>query len=260
MVLFIFSQIIMNIQEISKQTGISKDMIRFYEKKGLIHPTRHENNYRSYTVHDIHLLILIKQYNSLGIPLSSIQSLLLDQDYQNTTKEFSKQIEQLKLDAEWAYARYKNAKDLLNIINTYKSPNNYDTGIRKDLYYLNNQNIAEKSITYVNSGIARAVYHIPQDTLQQSSYPTDTGLLFTENHPNDNYTYQHIPEHMFYRTIVEVPSNQIISMTKLQELIQEMHTRGYQECGDIFIYQTLVTGNACETDIICVEFVVKQIK
>lgn len=250
----------MNIQEISQQTGISKDMIRFYEKKGLIHPARNENNYRNYTVHDMHLLILIKQYNSLGIPLSSIQSLLLDQDYQNTTIQFTQQIDQLKRDAEWAYARYKNARDLLKIITTYKSSNNYDTGMRKDLYYLNNQNIAEQSIIYVNSGIARAVYHISQDALQQRTYPVDTGLLFTDNHPNDNYTYLRIPEHMFYRTIVEVPSNQIISMEHLQKIIEEMHTRGYQECGDIFIYQVLVTGNACETDIICVEFVVKESK
>lgn len=48
----------MNIQEASKQTGISKDMIRFYEKKGLIHPKRSENHYRDYSIHDLHLLIL----------------------------------------------------------------------------------------------------------------------------------------------------------------------------------------------------------
>ena len=260
MVLFIFSQIMMNINEVSKLTGISKDMIRFYEKKGLIQPERSDNNYRSYTVHDMHLLILIKQYNSLGIPLSSIRSMLLQQDTQTTTTQFKKQIEQLKKDAEWAYARYKNAEDLLNIINTYKSSNNYDTGIRKDFFYLNTKNITAQSISYVNSGIARAVYHISLDALQSTTYPEDTGLLFTENHPNDNYTYQRIPEHMFYRTIVEVSSNQIISTKQLNHIIQEMHTRGYQECGDIFIYQVLATGHTCETNVICVELVVKQIQ
>ena len=86
----------MNIQEASKETGISKDMIRFYEKKGLIHPKRSENNYRDYSIHDLHLLILIKQYNSLGIPLSSIQSMFLNQNYQDATDQFSKQIDQLR--------------------------------------------------------------------------------------------------------------------------------------------------------------------
>ena len=90
----------MNIQEASRQTGISKDMIRFYEKKDLIHPKRSENNYRDYSIHDLHLLILIKQYNSLGIPLSTIQSMFLNQNYQDVTDQLSKQIDQLRQDAE----------------------------------------------------------------------------------------------------------------------------------------------------------------
>ena len=144
----------MNIQEASRLTGISKDMIRFYEKKGLIHPKRSENNYRDYSIHDLHLLILIKQYNSLGIPLSTIQSMLLNQNYQDTTDQFSKQIDQLRQDAEWAYAKYKNAKDLLLILQTYKSNKNYDTGIRKTMYYLNNQNISKRQINTVYKNIS----------------------------------------------------------------------------------------------------------
>lgn len=248
----------MNIQEASRQTGISKDMIRFYEKKGLIHPKRSENNYRDYSIHDLHLLILIKQYNSLGIPLSTIQSMFLNQNYQDATDQFSKQIDQLRQDAEWAYAKYKNAKDLLLILQSYKSNKNYDTGIRKTMYYLNIQNITEQTITSVSSGIARAVYRISLESLKQSTYPVDTGLLFAYNHPNDNYKYQEITEHIFYRTIVEVPSNQTISMKQLKQIIQTMHTRGYQECGDIFIYQALTTGNDYGIDVICVEFIVQK--
>ena len=111
--MFIISQNIMNIQEASKQTGISKDMIRFYEKKGLIHPKRSENHYRDYSIHDLHLLILIKQYNSLGIPLSTIQSMFLNQNYQEATNQFSKQIDQLRQDAEWAYVKYKKKNELV---------------------------------------------------------------------------------------------------------------------------------------------------
>ena len=248
----------MNIQEASKQTGISKDMIRFYEKKGLIHPKRSENHYRDYSIHDLHLLILIKQYNSLGIPLSTIQSMFLNQNYQEATNQFSKQIDQLRQDAEWAYVKYKNAKDLFLILQSYKSNQNYDTGVRKTMYYLNNQNISEQTIPYFSSGIARAVYRISLESLKQSTYPVDTGLLFAYNHPSDNYAYQEISEHIFYRTIVEVPSNQTISIKQLKQIIQTMHTRGYQECGDIFIYQALTTGNDYGIDIICVEIIAQK--
>ena len=37
-----------------------------------------------------------------------------------------------------------------------------------------------------------------------------------------------------------------------------MHKRGYQECGDIFIYQALTTGNDYGIDVICVEIIVQK--
>lgn len=103
-----------------------------------------------------------------------------------------------------------------------------------------------------------AVYRISLESLKQSTYLVDKGLLFAYNHPNDNYKYQEIAEHIFYRTIVEVPSNQTISIKQLKQIIQTMHTRGYQECGDIFIYQALTTGNDYGIDVICVEFIVQK--
>lgn len=44
----------MNIHELEEKTGISKQNIRFYEKKGLLHPARNEvNRYREYTQEDL---------------------------------------------------------------------------------------------------------------------------------------------------------------------------------------------------------------
>ncbi|MDE7318096.1 MAG: MerR family transcriptional regulator, partial [Lachnospiraceae bacterium] len=43
----------MNIQELEKRTGITKQNIRFYERKGLLCPKRNTaNNYREYTEED----------------------------------------------------------------------------------------------------------------------------------------------------------------------------------------------------------------
>ena len=135
MILFRNSQI-MNINEASIQTGISKDMIRFYEKKGLIHPSRLSNNYRDYSLHDLHLIILIRQYNSLGIPLSTIREMLKSNNTEKTSTQLKQQIEQLHMDAIWAYARYRNACDLQVLLENYQAGNNMDTGYRPVQYYL----------------------------------------------------------------------------------------------------------------------------
>ena len=46
------------IGEVSKILNISKEMIRYYEKQGILKPSRKEdNNYRTYSVMDVFLLI-----------------------------------------------------------------------------------------------------------------------------------------------------------------------------------------------------------
>ncbi|MGO4936657.1 MerR family transcriptional regulator [Fundicoccus sp. Sow4_H7] len=54
----------MNIQQISKEAGISKDAIRYYEKIGLLHPKRSDNNYRVFDQFDLERvkMIAVLQY------------------------------------------------------------------------------------------------------------------------------------------------------------------------------------------------------
>ena len=64
----------MSIKEAEALTGITKQNIRFYEKKGLLHPHRNlENDYREYTDEDIETLKKIKILRKLDISLEHIQ-------------------------------------------------------------------------------------------------------------------------------------------------------------------------------------------
>lgn len=66
----------MKIKEVEERVGITSQNIRFYEKEGLIHPTRNEtNNYREYTEADIWLLERIKILRMLGLSISDIKSI-----------------------------------------------------------------------------------------------------------------------------------------------------------------------------------------
>ena len=46
----------MNIAEAERRTGLSRANIRFYEKEGLLTPTRGANGYRDYTEDDVQTL------------------------------------------------------------------------------------------------------------------------------------------------------------------------------------------------------------
>ena len=69
----------MLIVEICKKTDLSKDTIRFYEKKGLLKVNRTKseyNNYKEYTAEHVKTLLLIKKAKRFGFTLTEIASLL----------------------------------------------------------------------------------------------------------------------------------------------------------------------------------------
>jgi DNA-binding transcriptional MerR regulator len=69
----------MLIGELSKQTGLSRDTIRFYEKKGLIALGRKErrfNNYKEYSADTLQRLLQIKRIKGFGFTLSEAAEFL----------------------------------------------------------------------------------------------------------------------------------------------------------------------------------------
>ena len=71
----------MNIKQVEKLTGISSQNIRFYEKSGLIHPKRNEENgYREYNEEDVRLLKLVKMFRMLDMPIEQIKLMLCETD------------------------------------------------------------------------------------------------------------------------------------------------------------------------------------
>ncbi|MBX2915761.1 MAG: MerR family transcriptional regulator [Cyclobacteriaceae bacterium] len=67
----------MLIGELSEKTGLSRDTIRFYEKKGLIEmpkKLRRENNYKEYPETVLNKLNLIIKVKELGFTLNEIDT------------------------------------------------------------------------------------------------------------------------------------------------------------------------------------------
>jgi hypothetical protein len=64
----------MRIGQVSKQTGVTVDAIRFYERSGLLAaPTRSEGGYRLYSSNDLATLQFIRSLQTLGFSLNEIR-------------------------------------------------------------------------------------------------------------------------------------------------------------------------------------------
>ena len=67
----------MNIKELETLTGVTKQNIRFYEKKGLLAPDRNpQNDYREYTDEDVMRLQTIKMFRKLEVSIEDIKMIL----------------------------------------------------------------------------------------------------------------------------------------------------------------------------------------
>lgn len=69
----------MLIGELVERSGLTKDTIRFYEKKGLINldqKNRRENNYKEYSEQVLEKLMLIRKLKDMGFTLNEIDTFL----------------------------------------------------------------------------------------------------------------------------------------------------------------------------------------
>lgn len=67
------------ISDLAKHVGITVDAIRFYEKKGLLHPIgKAENGYRYYNQNSLDRLIFIKNCRELDLSIDEITQLLAE--------------------------------------------------------------------------------------------------------------------------------------------------------------------------------------
>lgn len=64
----------MQIGEIASATGLSRDTLRFYEKRGLLRARRSANGYRDYPPEAVDWLRYIKLAQTLGFTLAEIEA------------------------------------------------------------------------------------------------------------------------------------------------------------------------------------------
>lgn len=64
----------MQIGEIAEATGLSRDTLRFYEKRGLLRARRSANGYRDYPAEAVDLLRYIRLAQTLGFTLAEIEA------------------------------------------------------------------------------------------------------------------------------------------------------------------------------------------
>lgn len=116
----------------------------------------------------------------------------------------------------------------------------FEIGHREDLYYvpLHMENDA-LCTQYVNEGAGRAVFRVAKEDMYSSVLPDDVGVLMAGNPEVSFGNLRKIPPHAFYRTLRLIPNVQKVGQKEIQQILEEMHERGFTESRDMYIYQVL---------------------
>ena len=242
----------MNIRQASGYTGISKDMIRFYESKGLIKPARKENGYRDYSNHDLLLLVMIRQYSCLGMELKEIAKLLHHQDETMFAQSLGTSAERLKHEREWIDAKIDFAENLNQIFDMASKSIEYAV-IPHSVFWFYPRIDIQQFADYYALELARPVLRIRKDVLGLEDYPEEQGMMFPKE-VDDKSSREQFSEGTYIRFIKRVSPESGINHELIQTLTKRIRELGYTITGDCLVF--LVMGDTQQQlkDLVCFDF------
>lgn len=148
----------MKINEIEKTLNIPRASVRFYEKEGLLHPTRSENGYRDYSDDDISQLKRIIVLRKIGLTVAEIRD--IDDGALNLYDAINTNIRRLKGERDEINAALDVCKSMI--------ADQDEAYLDEDYYYSKIANMETAGSRFMS--LARDIIEYEEDKLRQTSW------------------------------------------------------------------------------------------
>ena len=113
------------IGDLSKLFHISNEMIRYYEKQGIIRSVRQpNNNYRTYSIWDIFSFLEMLQFRELGISAKNIASMKQEHYSQHLRRYLAEYYEKINREIEYKILCRQRAEELIERTECYEMNEN----------------------------------------------------------------------------------------------------------------------------------------
>lgn len=90
-----------NISKTSKTVNISNELLRHYERLGLIEPERAENGYRFFSFQDLDKLQGIRRFRNMGFSLAEMETLMYTGDYAQVGELYRQALDKARREIVW---------------------------------------------------------------------------------------------------------------------------------------------------------------
>lgn len=182
----------MTTKEVEQLCGITKASLLYYEKEGLIHPDRKDNNYRDYNDKDIEILDFILMMRSMDISIDDIKMIFSGQlsirDALDSKQEYLKNEHMRLKDIETHIQQYIKRREVKisfdhQIIPGYAKE--WTLFFNKDSMCFQDVNIQLNDITLIRLSMCSSTYTI--NLLKTfMNYYVDIDIMTQK----DTYSYQ----------------------------------------------------------------------
>ena len=247
----------MTIQEASERTSISKDMIRHYEKVGLIRPERKKNGYRDYSEDDLNTLVLIRMLSNSRIPLKTIRESFLKGTVEMLIAGLEDEVKHVQAIQKMLVAREKALKIELDCFHQLSSRGAQTLCHYPDRWYIqrsaaHTQGFEEEYRDVIKDDL---YFHYAADIdarINGSEISTafrNQGVVLYSPQPGA----LKIPEQDCLRTIVMHPAGTMLSSEQSTAIVRQASEIRPKEKYKMLAYQIFHTRGEEENCYVCVE-------
>lgn len=207
------------IGELSKLFGIGSDSIRYYEKVGILQPTRdEENNYRVYTIEDVRKLTMIRELLNLNFSTEQIKIFDESRNIKNTKELLTQELNILNDQIVKLYEKRNSIESRLHSLkdNLKKEASEQVRQLELDDRYcvmLSKTNLPDDYVDYF-----LVKYMHSQGMKIDTIGACDCYILDVENsNPNSEYlktkSVFFYSNHMFYNSNFILPAGKYLSLS-----------------------------------------------
>lgn len=234
------------IGEIASIMNISKEMVRYYEKCGIIKPQRLENNnYRSYSVLDLFLLIEATVLAQFNVNMKDIQQIRKENFTFNLAECYRKYLKQTEEEIGYLSLKRKRAVELLEDmeIAIYNIGHFWVKKIPKHYAYpfmtAHNDEyddiLADRENRYILSNHKYLPFLNPSVEFQENGekWTLDMDIQYVKSlHMPHIENEMYIPEQYYFCTVIDMGSIGNFNRNVLSDILEKFKKEQYRIIGN----------------------------
>jgi len=231
--------------------GISPDLIRYYEEKGVVSPSKDpHNNYRYYDTWDINYLIDCLWYKNFGFGIEQIANMVSECSYDGLHERLEARgqeimevirrqellLQRIRLFCE----RLETTKSLLGKCDLCENSEFVRYINRRNFTYDNNPNLREitrKWLKYLP--FSRRYFEMPKDALAEVRGDYEWGFSLAMQYVEEfgveiKSPIEHMPSRLCLHSAFKIVGRDQFSVQHIDYLMQYASENNYEVVGDAF--------------------------